>query len=28
MTTLRHDGLHKALAGHTTLEEVARVTEA
>ena len=28
MTTLRHDGLHKAMSGHTTLEEVARVTEA
>jgi general secretion pathway protein E len=27
MTTLREDGLHKALAGQTTLEEVCRVTQ-
>jgi general secretion pathway protein E len=27
MTTLREDGLHKALAGETTLEEVYRVTQ-
>lgn len=27
MSTLREDGLHKALAGETTLEEVCRVTQ-
>jgi type II secretory ATPase GspE/PulE/Tfp pilus assembly ATPase PilB-like protein len=27
MTTLREDGLRKALAGETTLEEVCRVTQ-
>ena len=28
MTTLRHDGFSKVIAGHTTVDEVLRVTEA
>jgi hypothetical protein len=27
MSTLRENGIHKALAGETTLEEVCRVTQ-